>query len=218
VLDLLRRRAVALASIILMAQAGIYFSLSHAEVIPPTAPWSEFPVDIRGWRMSTESYIDADILARLQPDDYVNRMYVDSTASDRAVNLFVAYFKTQRKGLAPHSPKACLPGAGWNPVSSEVISLPVNMEPGSIPVNQFVVQKYGGQLVVLYWYQQAEKSFANEQLAQLYALPEMLLHGRTDIALIRIIVPVGGPGQPEAVRTAKVFASTAYPLVRQHIP
>jgi EpsI family protein len=168
--------------------------------------------------VATESYIDADILARLQPDDYVNRMYVRPSAPGQPVNFFVAYFKTQRKGLAPHSPKACLPGAGWTPISSEVISLPVGMEPGSIPVNRFVVQKYGGQLVVLYWYQQTDKSFANEQLAQLYALPEMLLHGRTDIALIRIIVSVGSSGKTDAFQIAQDFAKMVYPLVRQHIP
>jgi hypothetical protein len=106
-LNALRRRAVVLASIILLAQAGIYFSLSHAETIPRTEPWSQFPAEVSDWRVATESYIDADILARLQPDDYVNRMYVSPSAPNQLVNFFVAYFKTQRRGLAPHSPGIC---------------------------------------------------------------------------------------------------------------
>jgi EpsI family protein len=217
-LDSLRRRAVFVASIVLLVQAGFYFSVSHTEVIPNTPPWSSFPREIDGWRVISESHIDPDIVSRLQPDDYINRMYVPNPGSNVAVNLFVAYFQTQRKGLAPHSPQACLPGAGWNPVSAEVVTMPVSLDPGAIPVNQFLVEKHGSGLVVLYWYQQGKRSFANEQKAQLYAVPEMLLHGRTDIAMVRIIVPVGQTGKEEALRVAYDFAKLIYPLVRSHIP
>lgn len=217
-LNSLKRHAVLAASIVLLTQAGVYFSLSHTEVIPNTPPWSSFPREIDEWRVISESYIDPEIVSRLQPDDYINRMYVSDPASNVAVNLFVAYFQTQRRGLAPHSPKACLPGAGWNPVSAEVVAMPVGMEPGAIPVNQFMVEKHGSELVVLYWYQQGKRSFANEQKAQLYALPEMLLHGRTDIAMVRIIVPVGRTGKQEALRVAYDFAKRIYPLIRRQIP
>jgi EpsI family protein len=29
------------------------------------------------------------------------------------VNLYIAYYNSQRKGEAVHSPRSCLPGGGW---------------------------------------------------------------------------------------------------------
>ena len=31
----------------------------------------------------------------------------------RQVNLYVAYYASQRTGLSPHSPSVCIPGNGW---------------------------------------------------------------------------------------------------------
>ena len=49
----------------------------------------------------------------LRADDTLNRIYRLRAASSY---LFIAYFKTQRYGQSPHSPKNCLPGSGWEPV------------------------------------------------------------------------------------------------------
>lgn len=209
----LRARGAQLATVILLLQAGVYYSISRTEVIPPTPPWSEFPSQVGKWVEVGESAIDAESLAKLQPDDYIDRTY--DTPGGARVYLFVAYFKTQRKGLAPHSPKACLPGAGWAPVSSDVINLPVPGHP--IPVNLFLVEKQQAKMQTLYWYQQEKESYAGELTAQFHALPQLLTHGRTDIAIVRIIVPVTSTVEI-ARNAAERFALDAYPLIMAHIP
>jgi EpsI family protein len=213
-LDFLRSRPARMATILLFVQAGVYYSMSRTEVIPNTAPWSEFPTEIGEWRLAAESPIDPEVVALLQPDDYINRNYTSPRHPSQGVGLFIGYFKTQRKGLAPHSPKACLPGAGWAPVSSEVRMLDVPGE--SVPVNYFLVGKQNTRMLALYWYQQGKRAFANEYMAQLYAVPELFLHGRTDIALVRVIVPADLSGSAGDV--AMQFGREIYPLVRKQIP
>jgi hypothetical protein len=48
-------------------------------------------------------------------------------------------------------------------------------------------------------------------------LPDLILHGRTDIALVRIMVPVDGNDLTAAKASGVRFAQEAYPLIRQHI-
>lgn len=216
--DFLRFRAAQVATVVLLLQAAIYYSASRTETIPPTPPWSAFPAALGGFAVIGESLIEPEILDRLKPDDYINRSYANATSRESA-SLFIGYFKTQRKGLAPHSPKACLPGAGWQPVSSEVRSIRVTNGPPAIPVNLFVVEKGDTRLLVLYWYQQGERSFSNEILAQIYAVPQLLFHGRTDVALVRIITPIRDRLDPQSTEaTAVAFAQAVYSAVRSHIP
>jgi hypothetical protein len=52
-------------------------------------------------------YLDA-----LHLSDYVLSTYRRS-ASKLPVNLYVAWYDSQRKGASAHSPRSCLPGGGW---------------------------------------------------------------------------------------------------------
>ncbi len=51
-------------------------------------------------------YIDA-----LKFTDYVMANYVKG--AENGVNMYIAYYESQRKGESVHSPKGCLPGGGW---------------------------------------------------------------------------------------------------------
>lgn len=212
----LRARPAQWATLVLLLQAGTYYSISRTEYIPNTPPWADFTQTIGPWTKVNEVQIEPEVLAVLQPDDYIVWDYASASPHNPNIGLFVGYFKTQRKGLAPHSPKACLPGAGWTPVSSEVRDLNVPGE--SVPVNHYVVQKQNSQMLVLYWYQQQDRAFANEYLAQLHAIPELFMHGRTDVAIVRLTVPIRDGNVAETTRVAIDFGRQLYPLVRQYIP
>jgi EpsI family protein len=49
----------------------------------------------------------------LKLDDYVMADYVNDGAGAVQVNFYSAWYNSQRKGEAVHSPRACLPGGGW---------------------------------------------------------------------------------------------------------
>jgi EpsI family protein len=199
---------------LLLLQAGIYYTISAKEIIPDIGPWSRFPVQVQDWKANADEPIDADALATLKPDDYLNRDYV--SGKNQVLNLFVGYFNSRRNGRAPHSPEWCLPGAGWKTVSTRVVSIDTGSG-NPLPANEYVVEKAGDRQLVVYWYHQGEHVMSSEVMAQLYAIPDMILHGRTDTSLVRIIAPVSG-GRVEGARDlAFGFARDIYPLIRQQI-
>src|SRR5579862_2677769 len=112
----MNNRYVRVLVVVLLLQAVAFYALaSRPENVPYVAPLVTFPAAFGNWRSVKDFPIEKDILEVLRADDTVSREFVNK-ATQRAVVLFVAYFKTQRYGQAPHSPKNCLPGSGWDPV------------------------------------------------------------------------------------------------------
>lgn len=201
---------------IFVCQAVVYYGFSRREVVPAFRPWSEFPRQVGKWVQKQELTEDEASLEVLQPDDYIDRTY--AAPGDREINLFIAYFKTQRTGHGPHSPQACLPGSGWEPVSSSVLPIAVPSAGITINANQYVVRRAGLQMAVYYWYQTARRTVANQYMYQIYAIPELLTHGRTDVALVRVIAPMNGDDLTQAKSAATEFIQDAFRDVRLHIP
>ena len=54
--------------------------------------------------------------------------------------LYVGYYKSQRTGATYHSPKNCLPGAGWQFVRSDYVTVPLQGTSG-VTINQVLIQK-----------------------------------------------------------------------------
>lgn len=208
------QRRLLLAVVLLLGQAGIYYTMSAKEVIPDIEPWSQFPTSIKGWQTAAETPLDADVLAALQPDDYLNRDYI---LGNQEINLFVGYFNSRRDGRAPHSPEWCLPGAGWTPLSKRVLQITPAGESKPVAVNEYIIDKAPDRAVVIYWYHQGEHETASELLAQFIAIPDMLAHGRTDTSLVRIIAPTTGDRLDASRNAALNFARNAYPLIKQQI-
>jgi len=201
---------------VLLCQILVYYRFSTQEVIPSFRPWSEFPRQVGNWKLAQEIPEDEASLALLQPDDYIDRSYTAPNSPE--VNLFVAYFKTQRTGHGPHSPEACLPGSGWEPVS--VSNLPISVPASGITIdaNQYVVRRAGIDMAVYYWYQTSRKTVASQYMYQIYAIPELLTHGRTDVALVRVITPVQAGNMDAAREVAIGFIRQLFPVVRSFIP
>jgi len=215
----MNRRHLLLLAGILVCQSVIYYGYSQHEVIPQAPPWSNFPTQLGRWSLESEPPPDEASMAQLQPDDYLSRVYIDSHSGiPSRVELFVAYFKTQRTGHAPHSPKDCLPGAGWKRVSSAIVPVSVPSSTVSFNVNQFVVRREGLDMAVFYWYQTGSRTIANEYLFQLYAVPELLTHGRTDVTFIRVITQIINGSLDNARNKAVDFIQQIFPEVRTHIP
>src|SRR5262249_3327462 len=81
--------------------------------------------------------MDKEVLDVLGPGEFLLRMYQPANGAEQPVDLFIAYFPSQRTGDTIHSPKHCLPGAGWLPVESAHVTLSL---PGHapFPANRYV--------------------------------------------------------------------------------
>ena len=125
---------------VLLIQAALFYSTYRRDKVPLVRPLSGFPREISGWRMVREGYVDDETQAALRADDTLTRWY--GNLHSRAIpSLFVAFFKTQRTGKTPHSPKNCLPGAGWESSREDYLDIAVPKLAQPIRVNRYVVSK-----------------------------------------------------------------------------
>ena len=163
-------------------------SHSSTEIIAPHAPPSSLPSQIDDWK-GTDGVLDQATLDILGHPDYVVRDYENASQPQTWINLYVAYFPSQRAGDTIHSPDHCLPGAGWIPTSREVIQL-TRPDGSSFPVNRYVVAKSGERQLVLYWFQAHGRAVASEWQAKYYLISDSIRMNRSDGGLVRLITPM----------------------------
>ena len=148
------------ASILIIATAVFLRAHSHGEIFPPRQPLQSFPQQLGDWT-GTDIPMDKDTLQVLGPGDFLLRTYDREDPNVPYVGLFIAYFPSQRTGDTIHSPKNCLPGAGWAPVESTRMDLAL---PGHspFPVNRYLIAKGDARQLVLYWYWAHDRGVASE--------------------------------------------------------
>lgn len=219
----LKSNAARILTLILALQAVALLSYSRPESVPPSRALDDFPKQVADWGLQSEGVKDPAIIQALQADDLLNRNYL---LPNRAVaNLFVAAFRSQRNGKAPHSPRNCLPGAGWVEQQSGIVQVPLG-NGRMIEANRYVVAKGGSRSLVYYWYQSRDRSVANEYKAKGYVVLDAIQLNRTDTALVRVVL-----GMPESRSTtenaqiqdqadtyAKDFIAKTYPHLRDYLP
>jgi len=216
-LSFLASRPVRIASLLLAVEVVLFYGMPTSEKVPLNRPLKDFPSVLNGWRMTQEIFIEEEVQEVLKADDTLDRFYSDSTGG-RNVNLFVVFFKSQRAGVSPHSPKVCLPGAGWVPQESKIISIvvPGHLEP--IRVNRYVVARENQKSLVFYWYQSHGRVVANEYAAKLYLMLDSIRRRRSDTSMIRVMVPIGEEGEATAEQTAAQFIRDSFHPLQQYLP
>jgi EpsI family protein len=169
--------------VLLAGTALLLHSRNTAEVIPPHQPLESFPHTLTNWS-SVDIPMGKDVLDVLGPGDFLLREYQDGTGAP-PVGLFVAYFPSQRTGDTIHSPKNCLPGAGWTPLRSERVMIHL---PGHAPflANQYLIALGQEEQLVLYWYWAHDRAVASEYWAKYYLVTDAIRMHRTDGSLIRL--------------------------------
>ena len=212
----LNSRYAAILTVVLLLQAGAYYAVaSRPEQTPNVAPLSLFPTEIGEWHMARDYPIEAEVQEILKADDTLNRVYVGG-ARNVPLFLFMAFFKTQRAGQTPHSPKNCLPGAGWVQVESGAESIPISGRSAPILVNRYVVQHGDEFNVTFYWYQSHNRVIASEYADRLWLIADAVRYNRSDTALVRISVPVQNQDFTGASQLGIGFIQALFPqLVRQ---
>ena len=158
---------------------------------------------------------DKASLEILKPSDYMNRIYYSPGLGE--LGLYIAYFETQRTGATIHSPKNCLPGAGWQPAVSTIMQLQLS-DGRKVPVNMYIIRKGLDEQVVLYWYQSHGRVIASEYWGKFYMVYDALRLNRTDAALVRIMAPVVNGDEDQASNRAIAFAKQVAIDVEKIIP
>lgn len=210
------RHSLLLAAVVIVSLQGILaFSLSRSEYIPSPPPLSGFPDTLNQWQGSGDTTMDPEAYEMLAPDDYLNRAYVNR-AGQTGISLFIAYYNSQHKAKGAHDPKVCLPGAGWNPLASKVIQIPVGQT--AVSANHYVISKGSLKAVVIYWYQLHNRSVTMDEGLHFRRVLQTFGENRTDMALVRIVVPVKNDDVSTATDSALDFVRSAYPSIMGQFP
>jgi EpsI family protein len=175
------------------------------------------PTDVGSWS-GRNIAMSQDVLNILGPGDFLLRVYQNQAVPEPYVDLFIAYFPSQRTGDTIHSPKHCLPGAGWLPVESKRIELAL---PGRapFPANRYIIAKAGDRQLVLYWYLAHDRALASEYWAKFYLVADSMRMNRSDGSLIRLTTPIlRGENVDSAEQRLRSFAGQLVPRLDGYIP
>jgi exosortase D (VPLPA-CTERM-specific) len=203
---------------ILLMFVGVALILPRpVETVPERAAFVEFPMRQGPWTGRRES-MEGVYLDQLKLDDYALADYSDGAG--HAVNLYMSYYNSQRKGDAVHSPRACLPGGGWQLRDFNQRSLPGILVNGrELRVNRTLIQFGTQQQLVYYWFQQRGRIITNEFAVKWYLFWDALTRHRTDGALVRLIVDLpAGSDVSSGDRLLTQFAALVAPQVPRYVP
>ena len=205
-----------LAVALLLSAAVFLQARSRREILPPREQLQSFPRQLDSWT-GTDVPIPQDIRDVLGPGDFLLRVY-QSSRPQPYVDLFIAYFPTQRTGDTIHSPKNCLPGAGWTPIKSGLIQMSIAGRK-TFHANRYIIAKGDERQLVLYWYLAHDREVASEYWAKFYLVTDSIRMNRSDGSLVRLTTPIV-PGEQEDVAQQRLLslASQIVPQLNEYIP
>lgn len=215
----IRAPAVAAIAVLLIAIPLKSVITHRDEDVPVRHSFIQMPLIIDNW-MGREGRLEKDVFEALKVDDYIVASYINSTTSN-IVNLYIAYYSSQRKGASVHSPKTCLPGGGWEITEFSQIELPhIQMySENPLRINRAIIQNGSSRNLVYYWFQQRGRIITDEYLLKWYIFYDSLTKNRTDGSLVRLIVDISdGKDITKAESEMQDLIKKLSPLLPEYIP
>lgn len=202
-------------AIILVLGAILTLGAAKQRVLPLRQPLAEvMPADLGSYQGRSLTIDDAEAeVAGFS--NYFLRAYEDLEAAPPWLSVYVGYYESQAQGNTIHSPRNCLPGAGWEPLSSEPVAIELGER--TVRVNRYILQNDTERALVLYWYQGRGRVAYDEYRVKLDLLRDAALRRRSDEALVRIVVPLEGE-DGAALELAKETARELIPRIDQALP
>jgi EpsI family protein len=199
---------------ILLITAAVTFFAGQTEKITPNKPFSEFPLEIDEWKGVT-SELDEKVYNILGVEDYILANY--RKPSGEMVNLYVGFYQSQKEGDIIHSPKNCMPGAGWHIAKTAVETVPLDNTGKSMKVIKLLLQKGPEKQIVLYWFQSRGRIISSEYMEKVWLVLDSIFRHRTDGSFVRLITPVV-KDEAASGNLLNEFAQKAFPYLNEHIP
>jgi len=207
---------LACIALVLLSFVIIQMIDTRDEIIPEREQFVTFPLYIDDWKGQQEN-LEPIVTDKLLLTDYLLNNYVRDGAPP--VNLYVAYYQSQRKGVSPHSPRVCVPGGGWSITDLERIRVQIVGSTESVRVNRAIIQNGMHTQLVYYWFKQRGRDIANEYWMKWYLLSDSLSMNRSDGSLVRLVTPIAaGEKESDAERRLNEFLSLVDPMLDAYVP
>ncbi len=192
-----------------------HYGVKAAEEIHPNKALSGFPRQIGEWT-GTEKFFDKNIYDILKVSDSFLADYYNPDGYP--IYLYIGFYQSQREGELIHSPKNCMPGAGWNIEQSYLEELETP-QTGKVKVIKLILQRGANKQVMLYWFHSQGRIISSEYMQKIYLVWDSVTRRRTDSAFLRLITPViKSEDETAAVNRLKDFAEDIMPLLFEYIP
>lgn len=188
----------------------LLLSVQRQQVMALREPLSALPSTIEGYR-GYDQVISEEEQQVAGMSDYVLRYFgKDSTL---AFSVYVGYYAQQTQGRTIHSPKNCLPGAGWEPLSASRQQIAVGAD--SVEINRYELANKQARALVYYWYQGRGRVAASEYQVKWDLLRDAAISGRSEEALVRLVIPLNGSVQDPDGLARRVAADMVRELERK---
>ena len=199
--------AVLLGAIVLLSKTAV------PGKPPGHQPLAALPLALGDW-----SGDELDMTQRLVDaagvDDFANREYHDDAGN--WLQLYIGYYNNQRTADLIHSPRNCLPAAGWETVQTGKLRVDIPSH-APIVVNDFLIAKGLQRQVVLYWYEGRGRTIASEYTSKFWMMGDALTRRRTDGALVRINIFIR-ENEANSRARAVAFLQALYPRLSEFVP
>jgi EpsI family protein len=171
----------------LLVGAGVLAAKPPLVTMPLRAPLATLPDTLNGLGAHDIAISEEEIrVAGTSASVY--RVYGDSLAP--AFSLYVGYHAAQDQANQMHSPRNCLPGAGWQILTSGEAVV------GAHKVNKYLIEYKGAKALVYYWYQGRGRVTAGEFEVKRHLFADASSSGRTEEALVRLVIPLANDKSP----------------------
>jgi EpsI family protein len=214
---MLSNKRILVVAIILITGI-IFLNLSpDSKVIPIKKPLETFPKEINDWTYNEQVIFSDKIAALLGVDDYIQFKYI--SPDKKKIDLYVSYFSSQKEGKGFHSPRNCMPGAGWDVVRCEPTQLVIHhSKPVTIEINKMIMQKGAERAMVFYWFQSRGRFIRSEYMQKIYLVLDSILKRRTDGSFVRIMMPMEKGDKEQEIENLKEFAEQVIYILKEYLP
>jgi EpsI family protein len=199
-----------------------YHFLATKAVVPARESFAQFPLELgEGWKCPGLLGMEEKIRENLGVTDFLLCDFLNEERREIA-NVYVGYHASQVReeggGSSEnsiHPPAHCLPGSGWDFLSSATVPIDFPGLPHTpATAKRMVIAKGDERALVYYWYQSQGRVISEDWQKILYVGFDRATRGRTDGSLVRFTIPIAR-GQGGEERAEESFRSLAREVVAQ---
>lgn len=172
------------------------------------------PVELAGYRFTTETRFEAELIEQVQPDVYTLRHYQRPDAS--SLWLYVALYGGIGDAGA-HTPDRCYPAQGWEIADARDTWL-ITDDGGRARVRLMRVERVGKSELVVYWFQPVGRWPGMTGIEQLMRVWDTLV-GTPQYAFVRVSLPIDEDADwaPELLALARELAPHVRALLEEGV-
>ncbi|MDY0212474.1 MAG: EpsI family protein [Desulfuromonadaceae bacterium] len=198
---------------LLLALTVVFLGFHRDVKIPAALPLEGIPYVLKDWVKIDEVYFSEAVLRQLRPTDYLYRVYKNE--QNQQVAFYLGYHGGGPDSGPIHSPKHCLPGSGWRPLTQQIRKMRIGNE--EIQCVEAVYQNGDSREMFLYWYQVKGETLTSEYMLKLSEIVNSILYRRRDSAFVRISTTYQS-NQVMQLELVEQFVRDFYPAIQSVLP